>query len=102
MGNDPKPDAGRPGTEGEDRRTREENAGFLVDEFGINAPEAADLVANDAGDAEAITEHEFEREREKDPLEDVPAPEDPDQGPVERVGHHMQKEVRHRETEDPS
>ncbi|WP_196259708.1 hypothetical protein [Pelagibacterium limicola] len=99
-----KPELGEGQTEHErdGRAAKEQSADFLVTEFGVAVPNAADLVADDEKEAEEITEAEFEKERERDPLEDVPSPESPDPDYAKQPGHHMQKEVLHRETEDPS
>lgn len=75
--------------------TKEASEAFLVEEFGVETHEAAELVADDPAEAEKLAERDFERQRKKDPLEDVPAPQSPQEGPEERVQHHMHKHVRH-------
>lgn len=77
----------------EGRSTEERNAEFLVEEFDIQAHDAATLVTDTVPDAEYVEAHERQRQREDDPLEDVPAPDTPDVSPKERVQKHMHKEV---------
>lgn len=77
----------------EGRPAEERNAEFLVEEFDIHTHEAATLVTDIEPDAERIEAHERQRQREDDPLEEVPAPDTPDMSPDERVQKHMHKEV---------
>lgn len=77
----------------DDRRDSETSAEFLVEEFGVEAADAAALVSEDSKAAEEIMQHEYERERNKDPLENVPTPKDHDFDATERVHKHMHKEV---------
>lgn len=82
-------------TNGEDRATKERGTAFLVDEFDVQTHDAAELVAEDEKEADELSRHDQERQDRKDDLEGVPTPHSPDEGPVERVQHHMQKDVLH-------
>lgn len=78
---------------GNDRHSKERSAEFLVEEFDVQTHDAADLVAENAPEAEKIEAHERQRQQEDDPLEDVPTPRAPHLAPEERVQRHMHKEV---------
>lgn len=77
----------------DDQQAKERSAEFLVEQFDVQTQDAAALVAEDAAEAENIEEHEYERQRSKDPLQDVPTPDSPDMDPMERVNKHMHKDV---------
>ena len=47
---------------------------FLVDEFGVAPAAAAELIAGDGDNEKRLLQAEFAREREIDPLANVPTP----------------------------
>lgn len=53
------------------------DARFLADEFDMPEPDAAELVSDDAREADEISAETNRRRRERDPLAGVPVPDAP-------------------------
>ncbi|GGA60382.1 hypothetical protein [Pelagibacterium lentulum] len=83
----------------ENRSSKERDANFIVDEFDVPVPEAADLIARDPQEADELQEQAFEHQKQQDPLEGVPTPESPARPRDRKPAGHMQKDVRHRKNE---
>lgn len=77
---------------------KQQDVAFLAETFDIPARKAANLVAANPEEAEALATAELKHERNSDPLEGVPVPASPEEHEVEGNGG-MQKTVVHRNNE---
>lgn len=74
-----------------------EDADFLIEEFDMQAGDAAGLVAGDGADADKVAAQARSREKGKDPLRGKPAAEEPATERVADTDEQALKPVLHKE-----